>query len=257
MPFDFFIERDITLNKDLYNLVEGKRVAVIGPAPYLLEKGMGALIDDYDIVVRPNEIIPPRDIRCDYGDRTDILFCNFGTIWMPGIKRKIALDDHEEYFKKLKLVVACGIKTVHADTDYLSWPDERVSDLVKNFNEINSYGLPFYWIGVKDYKILHSKVGVEYNTGIGAIMMLLQYPVRELYVTGFSFYKGGNSYDELYYPGHTDEHDQQGRPCGFNAGHGARANQRQLDYFKHMAQTNSDVLRVDSYIDHLLQLNHP
>jgi len=241
-PLGLFVKKDITLNEDLYNLVAGKRVIVVGPAPYLKGLNRGTEIDNCDVIVRPNEIIPLSHLRPDYGSRTDILFCNFGTIWMPGIKRKISLDDHEEHFKKLKLVVSCGIKAKHSDTDYLNWSDDHVSDIIENFNEINKYDLPFYWIGIKDYKTLHAKVGVEFNTGIGAIMILLQYPVKDIVVSGFTFFLGGDSYEDLFCEGHMDEGDIKGRKFGFAGGHGAHANMRQIDYFKSMCQNDSRIV---------------
>ena len=45
---------NISLNDNLLRLVEGKRVAVIGPAPYLIGKNNGATIDKYDIIIRIN-----------------------------------------------------------------------------------------------------------------------------------------------------------------------------------------------------------
>ena len=256
-PLGLFIKKDITLNEELYNLVEGKRVTLIGPAPYLQGLGRGEYFDAYDIVVRPNEIIPLRDIRCDYGSRTDIMFCNFGTPWMPGIKRKLDIDDHMEHFKNLKLVVSSGIKAKHSDTDYLSWPDDHVSDIIENFNEINKYDLPFYWIGVKDYKALYSKVGVEFNTGLGAILILLQYPIKELYMSGFSFFKGGDTYEDIFCKGHMDELDTNGKPMGFTGGHGPHANQVQFDYFKNFLRHSGDVrLNIDSYLKNLLGIEY-
>ena len=38
----------------LSEFVKNKRVAVVGPAAYLEGKNFGKLIDDYDVVVRPN-----------------------------------------------------------------------------------------------------------------------------------------------------------------------------------------------------------
>ena len=235
----------ISLNSQLVNLVAGKTVALIGPAPYLKNTNMGDKIDSYDIVVRPNEIIPPKDIRKDYGSKTDIMFCNFGTPWMPGIKRKIETGDNKKYFKELKLVVASAIKSTHSELNYLSWKDDYVSDVVANFNSINEYDLPFYWIGVKDYKAMYYSIGVEYNTGMAAIMMLLKYPIKELFVSGFSFYKGGNKYENLYYKGHMDEKDTAGRSFGFNAGHGRHANLKQLEYFKNLLKLYPNTLKID------------
>lgn len=253
-PLGLFIKKDITLNEDLYNLVAGKRIAIVGPAPYLKGKNEGDDIDSHDIIVRPNEIIPLSHLRKDYGSRTDIFFCNFGNMWMDGIERKINTDDHLEHFKNLKLVVSSGIKAKHADTDFLSWPDDHTNEITTNFQSINKYDIPFYWIGVPDYKALYRKVGVEFNTGFAAILMLLYYPVKEITLKGFTFFTGGNSYEELFCEGHMDEKDKEGRSFGFHSGHGAHAHMRQIEYFKNLYQENKEVLNVDSEIKQILSI---
>ena len=106
---------DLKINDELNSLVSGKDISIVGPAPYLIGKDRGPEFDSSDIIVRPNEIIPLRKLRKDYGSRTDIFFCNFGTIWMDGIKRKLLIDDHDEHFKKLKLVVGSAIRSLHSD----------------------------------------------------------------------------------------------------------------------------------------------
>ena len=78
---------DISLNKDLLNIVKDKRVALIGPAPYLTGKGSGNYFDNYDVVCRPNDIIPPENLRADYGNKTDVMFHNFGDR-ITNIKKK-------------------------------------------------------------------------------------------------------------------------------------------------------------------------
>ncbi len=244
----------ISLNKNLLDLVHNKDVVLVGPAPYLIDSSRGLEFDSADIIVRPNEIIPPKNLRKDYGSRTDILFCNFGTPWMPGIKRKITLDDHEQHFKNLKLVVGSAIKADHSEGNFLSWPDEYISDVPSNFQNINKYNLPFYWIGVPDYKKIYSNVGVEFNTGIAAAVILLSYPIKSLKIAGFTFYTGGNSYKELYYEGHMDEDDIKGRSFGFSSGHGEYANLKQVDFFKQLCHYKSDLIKLDKQIKDIIML---
>jgi hypothetical protein len=243
----------IEFNNELLHLVKGKRVAIVGPAAYLQGKKLSHRFDDYDIVIRPNEIIPQKNMRLDYGHTTDIMFCNFGTPWMPGIERKIKSEDREEYFKKLKLVVCAAIKASHQDVDYLNWPDDHTSAVVDNFNKINKYELPFYWIGVRDYKRMHNYMKAEFCTGMASIVMLLHYPIKELLVSGFTFYNGGNAYEELYCPGHMDDIDTKGRSFG----HGGDAQEQQLTFFKKLLHVFEDILKIDPYMDGILQLNHP
>jgi len=242
----------LDINEDLLNLVKGKRVAIVGPAPYLKDHTAGTKIDDYDIICRINDIIPPEHLRCHYGKRTDIMFHNFGTITIPGLKRKI--EKETEAFNKLKMIVCPVIKATHSDTDYLQWPDDHVSGVVANCEEINSNKIPFYWIGVPDYKKIHNDIRAEFNTGMGAITTLLSYPIKELYVTGFTFYMGGLTEDELYYEGHWDEAEAKAKNGNFGIefGHGFHANLAQIDYFTQLCKNNPLVLRADKKIKHLL-----
>ena len=246
---------DISINDDLKKIVEGKKVAVIGPAPYLKNKSLGKTLEEADVICRINEFMPPTELINDYGSRTDIMFHNFGTPWMKPHKEKI--ENNKERFSKLKLVVCPAIKSEHSEVDYLSWGDDYISNVVRNFNEVETGDVPFYWIGVKDYKKIYRAVGAESNTGMLAIMMLLHYPIKELLVSGFTFYLGGNTYDDLYYRGHFPQEHIDGNTFGIHAGHGYHANTRQIEVFRALCSHFGPLIRVDSYIDNLLQIQHP
>ena len=244
---------DIDINEKLLNIVENKHVALIGPAPYLIDSNRGKEFDNADIIARPNEIIPPTNMRKDYGSRTDLFFCNFGTTWMPGIKRKISLDDHDDYFKKIKLVIGSAIKAHPSEGNFLSWSDNHVSEIPNNFQSINEHNLPFYWIGVKDYKKIYENVKVEFNTGVAAMVILLQYPIKSLKISGFTFYKGGNTYEKLYYKGHMDEIDISGRSFGFSSGHGYHANTKQIAFVNKLIQQHKEKVIIDTELEQVLQ----
>jgi|21_taG_2_1085346.scaffolds.fasta_scaffold02164_5 hypothetical protein len=245
---------ELKISENLKNLVRDKRVAFVGPAPYLNGRDLGSLIDNYDIVCRVNDIIPPEDIRADYGSRTDIMFHNLGTPWLPGLKRKI--EQYPHAWKELKMVACPVVKSDHSETNYLTWADHYVSNVVRNFDSINVHRTDFSWIGMKAYRQLYSDIGVEFNSGLGGMMMLLNCPLKELFVTGFTFYVGGNQHDDLYYTGHWDTQDLAKTTVGINGGHGARANTIQIEYFQQMVHAHTDVLGVDSYVNNLLKLNH-
>ena len=248
------MSQKISLNPDLLNLIAGKHVQIVGPAPYLIGQKRGKEFDSIDVVVRLNEIIPLKHLREDYGSKTDILFCNFGTPWMPGIKRSIELEDRKDYFKKLKLVVASAIKSDHSETNFLSWPDDYVSNVPRNFNSINNYQLPFYWIGVKDYKKLYRDIGTEFNTGVAAIAMLMQYPIKKLSLAGFTFFVGGTTYKDLFHEGHMDNIDIKGRKFGLSGGHGLQSHLRQIEYFKTLFRRSGDTIIIDNKLKEILSL---
>ena len=68
-PESLFIKSS-NINQELSGYLEGKRVAYVGPAPYMKGLGQGELIDSYDVVVRIQHGIPNEE---DYGSRTDII----------------------------------------------------------------------------------------------------------------------------------------------------------------------------------------
>ena len=245
-----WIEQD----EKMLSLLKDKEVALVGPAPYLIGQQRGKEFDSCDLIARPNEIIPLPKLRPDYGNRTDIFFCNFGTSWMPGIKRKIQLNDNSDHFKQIKMVVGSAIKAKHSDNNFLSWPNDYVSDIPSNFQDINEYELPFYWLGVKNYKSIYEKIGVEFNTGIAAITILLNYPIKKLKVSGFTFYLNGSSYEEIYCEGHMDSIDTEGKSYGISHGHGLSVNLRQIEYFRILYQSCGDMIEIDDHMKNILSL---
>ena len=61
---------------------QGKTVAVVGCGTSAVGKGLGALIDSCDIVVRANRAYITQGISADYGTRTDILVIgNLHCLW--------------------------------------------------------------------------------------------------------------------------------------------------------------------------------
>tara|TARA_Y100001963_G_scaffold160067_1_gene267546 strand:+ start:2408 stop:3154 length:747 start_codon:yes stop_codon:yes gene_type:complete len=213
-------------SKDLSSFVEGKRVAVVGPGGYLTGKNQGRLIDSYDVVIRPNSFSIPMELRKDYGSRTDIMFHNCGTPWMIGLKELIAKNPDE--FDQLKMVVCPVIKADHSETNFMAWSDDHKSACATNFSEVNRNNIPFYWIGVKDYKTLYNVIGCQPYTGILTIMMLSHHWPKELYVTGFDFYSGS----KVYYDGILASNEKHLEHANRNGNHGAGCNNRQIEFLR-------------------------
>ena len=232
-------------NKKFLNLVKNKRIAIVGPSPHLIGSEAGKVIDQYDLVCRVNDIIPAEDLRKDYGSKTDIMFHNLGTDWMNGLKDKI--KNNKIHWNNLKMVVCPTIKAIGPQNDYLSWPDDYVSDVENNFNSINDCDIPFYWIGVKNYKELWHKFGTEPNCGMLAVMMLSIYPIKELLVTGFSFYSQGSSKKDLvYYRNHRSNKIKDSEDYG-----GGHLQEPQKKVFKTLLSTDERI-KIDSYLQKLL-----
>lgn len=222
--------------KDIWT---NKRVVLVGPSGHLAGKGIGKLIDSYDVVCRVNDVLP-----CfieDYGSRTDVIFYNCSTNSLNWFRQKF--EDNKEIIKNIKYVVCPVIKSDH------QWQ----GNVTKNFETINKYNLNFHWIGEKKYNEYSDMVKVEPNAGINSILMILEYPIKELFITGFSFYVQGNTYERCYYKDHVlNEHKES----NFNPWEGHQQ-PPQIKFFReYVLNRYAGTVKIDSYLDEILKLNY-
>jgi hypothetical protein len=238
------------LEPDLFKLLENKKVAIVGPSPHLIGTGLGNKIDQYDLVCRVNEVHPTGYER-DYGNKTDVVFHNCGTIHIPHFRNN--LKKSPKVSKNLKYVICPCVKAVGSDTNWHTWSDEHISPVVLNFHSVNKYNTPFYWIGMKNYKFVYNNFfGVEPNAGQTAIVILLLHKVRELFITGFSFYAQGNLPTLSIRPGHVEK-ARENELVG-DAGH---PQSPQKNAFKNkIFKQYGEIIVVDSYLNDLLDLQH-
>jgi hypothetical protein len=175
--------------KMLDNLVTNKRVIVVGPAAYLNNLNNGEFIDSFDIVIRINRgSLIKRNMVHKIGRRTDVLFSNLNI-----------LDNESSKFLDTNFLKNSGVKMI-----YCAYPKIRpfTEDQQKYFS---LYGntFPIETIDTNFYMNIHAALNTRPNTGILAILVLLRMNLKNLYVTGFSFYNDG------YYNGYNDQKDNR------------------------------------------------
>lgn len=153
----------------------GKRVIVVGPAGYLLGKGLGQWIDDHDLVVRLNWGAPvPANQKDDLGSRTDILY-----------KRLLKLghidfiDLQEWYSEKMQWVIAVDRGQQNNS--------QRYFETMMSSSSIN------YTIERTTRNELHRDLNTSPFVGIVAISHLLRHQVASIDVVGMDFYSSGYS----------------------------------------------------------------
>ena len=231
-------------NPKVASLLEGKRVALIGPSPHLLGCGLGPEIDKYDLVCRINDIVDKK-YAVDYGTKNNVVFHACPTLWISNFASK--LEKNAEVAKSIEMVICPKIKAIH----------DNSGSVVENFEKINKYNIPFWWIGPHNFYHLQSLIGVEPNSGIMAIQILLGYKVQELLIAGFSFYKQYNNkhkYSDCYYS--KEEYNRGIDDANSNPlmGHQQAP---QTDYIVNslMPQYGEKII-VDSFLDNLLSLKH-
>lgn len=160
--------------------LSGKKVCIVGPAPGIVGSGQKDIIDSYDVVVRMNRSIPiPVERISDVGSRTDIYYHCMSTDPMNG-----GPIDFQYLQNNIKFISSPYPKIAPFDRDIIM------------FNQMNQDRLKFHIIDEKMFLEFSNKMDTRPNTGISAIIDLLSFDITELYITGFTFFKGG--YDKTY-----------------------------------------------------------
>jgi hypothetical protein len=166
-------------DQQLNSLIEKKRVVIVGPSPHLVNKNLGDFIDNFDTVIRINELGVISKMFPDYGSRTDVSFLSLTDESVPMfIKMKDEID-----LDPLKLIV-------HPRDEFNLNPYRNV-EKTKNVIEYFQYlGLNknFYHIDNPSFEKRCQIFNCFPSTGSLSIIELLKYDFEELYICGFSFY---------------------------------------------------------------------
>jgi hypothetical protein len=237
------------IDDKILNTFQGKRVAIVGPSPHLIGKNIGVEIDKYDIVCRVNDVHPGA-YENDYGKRTDVIFHNCGTRFIDTFGER--LKNNSSVAHQLKCVICPCVKALGSDNDWPSWDENRISNVVGNFAKINDFNIPFYWIGIKNYKEIFNAIGSEPNAGQTALYLILAHNPKELLITGYSFYAQGDYPAQSHRPGHTGKGLEEER-IG-NSGH---PQMKQIISFKNrILGQYKEKVKIDSYLNELLGYDH-
>tara|TARA_Y100000768_G_scaffold36911_4_gene24154 strand:- start:2774 stop:3559 length:786 start_codon:yes stop_codon:yes gene_type:complete len=169
--------------KEIQNLIENKRVCIVGPAPYLNDLNMGKKIDDFDIIVRFNKGYNLSKDANNFGSRTDILY----HCVCQGIDNGGPIT--EEMVNKYKIIFAYPCLSQNDNSSFPHGNLIEYKQLPKYISNINIVKKELYLEWERD-------IGCRPNTGIIAIFDILNMNPKEIYITGFTLFKDG--YSNLY-----------------------------------------------------------
>lgn len=163
----------------LKKLIDGKRVALIGPSPHLINSNNGDFIDSFDTVIRINELGVSKSLYSDYGAKTNVAFLTLTEQSVPVYKKMIQeLDLHS-----LNLIVH--------PRDKLNFnPYEKTyskNSSSEYFEELN-LDVDLFQIEKPSFEERCIYFNCFPTTGSLAIYEILQHDFTELYISGFSFY---------------------------------------------------------------------
>ena len=169
------------------DMVEGKRVALVGPSPHLQGSSLGSIIDKYDVICRVNEILP-FGLEKDYGSRTDVLFygCNENNFsnFKKGFDKFLSNDLFLPMFVVTQQRKTTG--NILAQHDFIKYIEQQ------------SPKTELTMISRQYWDFWHKWIGTHPNTGILALCMLADAKPKELFLTGFSFYCQGTKPEERH-----------------------------------------------------------
>lgn len=170
--------------KNISDILNNKRVVIVGPADYVDSNDK---INNYDIIVRVNKGLSQQgNGKC--GDRTDILYHIVNQDKENGGPIDTNFNGHIRFIYP---ILDCDEKTTFKNIgtirDYLKVIKDKgvYNHIQKNFSIINELEY------LKMENILKSRP----NSGIGAILDLLTFNVKELYITGFTLFQTNYSKD--------------------------------------------------------------
>lgn len=160
---------------------KGKRVAIVGSGPGVMDNEEG-FIDSHDVVVRANnyKLFP------ETGFRTDVFYSFFGS----SIKKKV---------RELKRdgVHLCMCKCPNAKFIESKWhrvnKKERGTDFRYIYDDRKDWWfcktyVPTVAEFLKQFEILGNHIP---TTGFSAILDVLSYSPKSVYITGFDFFQSG------------------------------------------------------------------
>lgn len=170
--------------KNINNILNNKRVVIVGPANYVNSNDK---INNYDIIVRVNKgLLQQGNSKC--GDRTDILYHVVNQDKENGGHLDLKFNGHIRFtYPILDYDEETTFKNIGTIRDYFKIykQNDIYNHLVKDFSIINKLEY------LEMEKILKSRP----NCGTAAILDLLSFDIKELYITGFTLFQTDYSKD--------------------------------------------------------------
>lgn len=171
------------MNNNIHNSITNKCVCIVGPANYLNEIKIGKEIDKYDTIIRFNKgynLIKNPEV---FGSRTDILYhCVSQNVDNGGPITKEMTEQYDIVFSYPMLT----------KKDNCSFSNGNI----REYNDLPEFVSKKYIVNKLEYLNWEKDIGCRPNTGIIAILDVLNMKPKKVYITGFTLFKDG--YSKLY-----------------------------------------------------------
>lgn len=213
--------------KEYENYLKNKRVCIVGPSASIKELSQKEEIDSYDVVVRINKALPVRESLHDSsGTKTNVLYN--------------CLDPDEESGGQLH------IGYLEEEIDWLVCPYPNIHPFsinIQNFDASNMDRIKFCIFNEKYYNLIYSDMKTRPNSGVLAILDILSCDIKELYITGITFFKGGYVKE---YRNHTEESVMKRMHL-----HGNHLQEPQISYMQEVLKNDTRV-KMDKFLEQIV-----
>ena len=209
--------------------VSGKYIALVGPAQSIIDTNKGDVIDKFDIIVRLNKSLPlPAGLKKDIGSRTDIVYNSLNTTDFPGENNL-----NPRLYKKHGVSFMCS-----------SYPfnHQIFKQDILNYVYKYKFEIPLKVMEDSKFKNFENALRTRPFTGTCAIMDLLSYPIKFLYITGLDFYQ------TKYYSEYRHISKERLKSTRNGTIHQSKP---QLDYLKNVSLFDDRII-LDAHLDKLL-----
>ena len=210
----------MTMEEKYKTLLQGKKIALVGPAQSINNSNNGSRIDASDIVVRLN--YAKTSTPSDSGTKTDIIYYD---------------GSHHDYENLELSFLVCS----YPKTEWFF--RKRCQPNVNLFEKKYNHKIINYKLYTKLKLSLDRNYKVRPNTGLIAMIDLLNYDIDSLFITGVDFYRTGYLQSHPDYGNHSLEEIKK----VFKSGdHGDYHDiDLQFKYFEKNIATNKKVILDD------------
>jgi hypothetical protein len=218
------------------DVLRGKRIAIVGPASSAMNTGKGDYIDKFDLVVRVNKsvlVVQRGEFRKDIGNRTDILFhCFLENLYSGGGPLDFEMFDQQ------------GIRYVVNPRNEWTGLRNSFNFYKKYLSRRTTYVLPKNLFN----EISSSLKGPRPTTGYSALITLMKSDFKELFITGFTFFK------TAYGDGYRDEMKRSDQARNFMKDVGLHDPDAEYKAFKaFLSKQQSKNIHVDDELRRILE----
>lgn len=222
--------------KKYEDFLQNKRVCLVGPSPtiknikYNLFREISEQVNEiesYDLIVRLNKSLPmPPSLEKFVGNKTDIIY----NCMSPDPESGGFID--VDYLKdKISWLVSSLPKKNPFSYD--------ISRFEKRNNKILNFTTP----KLEYFNKIEEEMKTRPNTGVMAILDLLSCDIKELYITGITFFRGGYAREYRNY--------NEAQVLARMAAHGNHKQEPQIDYMKKVLKSDQRV-KMDKYLKEII-----